>query len=399
MRYCTNHHTFHDESEFESHSAKSERTKLTTCARARDLALTRFKRRREASAAAAAESGSGGSVQLGPSAALLEGVPALGDASLLQLPPLPVAGWGDDVEDALLGWPWGDDSDPFGLLPPGTTPPVLPKPPSPMQSLVQPREMRTVVAAPEQQASVVGPVLSASLTIQNLATSPQTATYMRCVAGDRAKAHAEECPAAAAQYACAWRLIFPLRQRQSRNLAIVLERLQGVVLQARRDVLARGRANITTGEELLHVLDAMHDLAGRRRLALATVADSRLLSNSIALLIQELRDGNEVLMCNLAAVLALLQSSAASGNVEVHAEVVRLVAEFALLQLGLAMSALSERNAWMDGLRGGGRNPEQRRLAALAGNCVVDIRRGWDGLLQHWQAWVIPREDEFLKSR
>jgi hypothetical protein len=182
-------------------------------------------------------------------------------------------------------------------------------------------------------------------------------------------------------------------------LAIVLERLQGVVLQARRDVLARGRANITTGEELLHVLDAMHDLAGRRRLALATVADSRLLSNSIALLIQELRDGNEVLMCNLAAVLALLQSSAASGNVEVHAEVVRLVAEFALLQLGLAMSALSERNAWMDGLRGGGRNPEQRRLAALAGNCVVDIRRGWDGLLQHWQAWVIPREDEFLKSR
>jgi hypothetical protein len=81
--------------------------------------------------------------------------------------------------------------------------------------------------------------------------------------------------------------------------------------------------------------------------------------------------------------------------------VVRLVAEFALLQLGLVMSALSERNAWMDSLRGGGRNqhPEKRRLAALAGNCVVDIRRGWDGLLQHWQVWVIPREEEFLKSR
>ena len=434
VRYCTNHHVLHPETEFESRNVKSERTNQTTCARARDLSVSRFKRQRNASATAAASRAaagggtSGGSTQLGHCQVSVDGAaplaPLCGDP-LLQVPPLLVGGWEEDVEDALLGWPWddkdgsgGNRDDPFSLFPPpmltlktNSTPLVLPTPPSPVPLHVQPRDAITTTATsiPQPSAvhhtaaanvSAVGPVVAAFMTIQSLATSPQTAASMRCVAGDRAKAYAEECPAAAAQYACAWRLSSPLRRRQARNLDILLGRLQGLVPQARQDVLARGRANSTTGEELVRVLDAMHDLASRRRLALAAVADSRLLSYSIAFLIQELRDGNEVHMCNAAALLELVRSSAESGNAEVYAEVVRLVAEFVLLQLGLVMSALSERNSWMDGLRGGGRHqhPEKRRLAALAGNCMVDIRRGWECLLQHWQARVIAREDAFFRA-
>ena len=222
--------------------------------------------------------------------------------------------------------------------------------------------------------------------MHSLATSTQTAACLRCFAGDQARSHVEECPAAVQQYI--WvRKIFAatIMQRHARMVAALHHRLRSLVVQARQDsVAARG---CDAASELGAVLDAVHAMGTCRAALLASLAKrTGLLSPSILLMITEFQDGNEVHLRNADTLRQLVQRARADIPREAQAEVIRLVAEFSVVQLGLVRDALAERAAWLDGLSPSG------------GQGKFDIRRGLDGLwqsVQHsWVATVI-HEDSF----
>jgi hypothetical protein len=218
------------------------------------------------------------------------------------------------------------------------------------------------------------------MAIQSMATSPQTAAVLRGIAGDQAKALAAKCPTAATQYAYVYSLTAPIKQRQLRNMSNLRERLQSIVLRARQAV--HGHGSITVGGELREVLDTFHSQACRRATALETLAQSRLMTSAIGLLVHELRDMLELQKLNTTALLDVLQSAAVSGCAVLHAQVVRLVAEYALLQLDLSTSAAKERTDWLEGLhRGLGRQVHYEGMSRR----LIDW---W----HKWQTWVVPEE-------
>jgi hypothetical protein len=293
-------------------------------------------------------------------------------ASLLPLP-LPVDWEGeDDVEEALLVWPWTDDTNPFAFDDLQTQQLVLPPPPPPA-ALVLCSDDTTLAAQSDQLAAPVlsSPVVRQTITqLHGLATSAQTADFLRCFAGDKAKAHVEERPAAVGQYTWIRRLFAgTIMQRHTRMITALHGRLRGVVRQARQDVLTGGT---DAASELVRVLDTIHAMATRRCALLTALARrTSILPASLLLMIEEFRDGNAVHLQNAGTLRELVRSAAESGDAGVHAEVVRLVAEFAVVQLGLVREALAERAAWLDALTASGGS--------------FDVRRGLDGLWQSVQ--------------
>jgi hypothetical protein len=220
------------------------------------------------------------------------------------------------------------------------------------------------------------------MAIQCMATSPQTAAALRGIAGEQAKALAAKCPTAATQYAYVHSLTAPMKQRQLRNLSNLRERLQSIVLRARQAVQGQGQGSSTVAGELREVLDTLHSQACRRTTALETLAQSRLMTSAIGLLVQELRDTGELQKLNATALLDVLQSAAVSGDAVLRAQVVRLVAEYALLQLHLSASAANERTDWLEGLhRGLGRQVHYEGMF-----------RGLMDWWHKWQTWVAPEE-------
>lgn len=158
-------------------------------------------------------------------------------------------------------------------------------------------------------------------------------------------------------------------QRHTRMITALHERLRHVVKQARQDVITGGTG---AAEEVDRVLDTIHSMATRRSALLnALCKRTNILSPSLLLMAEEFRDGNAVHLMNAGLLRDLLRSGAESGHAGVHAEVVRQVAEFAVVQLGLVRDALAERAAWLDAL--------------AAPNRKFDIRRGLDGLWQSVQ--------------
>jgi len=284
--------------------------------------------------------------------------------------PLPVEWQGaDDVEEALLGWPWSDN-DGFSfaprlqLEPPPATPAALVPCSDVTTSFVQSDHLLAVSVLNSHT------VKENTTQLHSLATSPQTASVLRCFAGDKAKAHVEECAAAVAQYVWVRRLFAgSIMQRHTRMITALHERLRHVVKQARQDVITGGTG---AAEEVDRVLDTIHSMATRRSALLnALCKRTNILSPSLLLMAEEFRDGNAVHLMNAGLLRDLLRSGAESGHAGVHAEVVRQVAEFAVVQLGLVRDALAERAAWLDAL--------------AAPNRKFDIRRGLDGLWQSVQ--------------
>ena len=140
VRYCTNHHVLHPESDFESKNAAkpSRRTNPTTCARARKLRTSESnnKRPRDGGEAPAtrAEAGAAGCARQtgkwigGSSAGLFASAVSAGQRVPLLLP----VDWEADVDDALLGLPWGDDELSGATVHDAhMASAVLPKPPTP----------------------------------------------------------------------------------------------------------------------------------------------------------------------------------------------------------------------------------------------------------------------------
>ena len=430
VRYCTNHHTLHPADEFEAGTASARATSQTTCVRARTMSLARIKRQR------------GAQQQAGQ--ASHQPAPPFSPSSepqqqLLVSRPLPVDWEEEDVEGALFGWPFSngggfsgglDDSGehPFSFfLPPKQQPRLaLTRQPgrllleqehrgdrqgcgeqqqlqsavapvhvlhSPLAAAAAGNELQAAADQQHQQQLALPPVLHSPLVgaaiaqLHSLATSTQTAAFLRCFAGDQARSHVEECPAAVQQYI--WvRKIFAatIMQRHTRMVTALHDRLRSLVVQARQDsVPARG---CDAASELGAVLDVVHAMGTRRAALLASLAKrTGLLSPSIVLMMQEFQDGNEVHLRNADTLRQLVQRARAEGIPrEARAEVIRLVAEFSVVQLGLVRDALAERAAWLDGLSPSG------------GQGKFDIRRGLDGLwqsVQHsWVATVI-HEDSF----
>jgi hypothetical protein len=375
VRYCTNHHCFHNDAEF---GVGSRATSQTTCARARSLSLARIKRQRTATTAAAANEE--GALPGGRTAQPLElygPPPCAGVSSLLQVPlPLPVEWQGaDDVEEALLGWPWSDNNDDFS--------PVLQleAPAETAAALVPCSDVTTSFIQSDQflAVSVLNnhTVKETTTHLHSLATSPQTASLLCCFAGGKAKAHVEECAAAVAQYVWVRRLFAgSIMQRHTHMITALHERLRHVVKQARQDVLTGGTG---AAEELDRVLDTIHSMATRRSALLNALSKrTNILSPSLLLMAEEFRDGNAVHLRNASLLRDLLRSGAESGHAGVHAEVVRQVAEFAVVQLGLVRDALAERAAWLDALAAPNRRFDIRN--GLEG-LWQSVQHSWDGLL------------------
>ena len=430
VRFCTNHHVLHPAEEFESGSAASRATSQTTCTRARSLSLARIKRQRSG---AAQQPGRGeGSAPGFPTAP--RGPAAVSQHQLAVSLPLP-CDWDEDVDvdEALFGWSFGDnsggsggmsvgfsavdplDDDPFAcLMPPYQHPRLTLQPPRALVleeeqggggqvQLAAPVLHSTLVTAAaaqalqqqqqqQQQQSLAAHVLqhplvgAATSQLHALATSPNSTALLRCFAGDKARAHVAECPSAVSTYLWVHRIFTAtITQRQNRMLANLHERFRACVVQARQELVVFS-ARCESATELGRVLDAVHAMSTRRGALLTSLARrTSLLAPSIALMVQEVIDGNAMHLCNAGVMRSLVHAAAAagSGNGDAAAEVVRLVAEFAVVQLGLLRDALAERAAWLDA------------LAGRQGHSKFDIMRGLDGLWQSvHQSWVGIHEAE-----
>jgi hypothetical protein len=438
VRYCTNHHTLHDAAEFEAASSgaqPSRATSQTTCTRARSLSLARIKRQRSGGGPdrVAAKQPSttlgGGPLPPPPPPPPLPppGEPLAGQQLVMSLP-LPVELDDGELEEALFGWPFfeeecspcslfgpaaGGDDDPFScpLLPkqqPRATLPLaleewrgggegwagqhaLPVLHTPLQAHA------AAAAPPAQQQQVALPLIlrspvveAATSQLHRLATSPHMAVFLRCFAGDKARAHVGVTPSAVRQYI--WvRQIFhaTLMARTTRMVTALHDSLRSLVLQARQDIVATRGPDAPS--ELVQVVGAVHAMATRRGALLTSLAKrTSLLSPSILLMIAEFKDGNDLHLHNLGVLLQLAHSAAAAGDPEARAEVVRLVSEFSLVQVGLVRDALAERASWLDGLSTG---------SGGAGGARFDIRRGVDVLWQSvQQSWVSIHEDAFTEG-
>ena len=403
MRYCTNHHLLHDASLFET-GTSTRQTSQTTCAHARNLSLARIKRHRGGggggSAAAAAEGAAGVPVPSGKSshsAPLCEPPVAWSTPAQLALP-LPLDLWDDgSMDEALFAFP-RDDHGPLAdelalwCLPTPSQHLALspPAPPPRLCSSVFDLDQVRDMTMASQQGAVLNhwKVKRVQSQLHGLATSPLMNTFLRCFTGERTKAHARESSVAAAQYAWVKRLFADtIHARMVRLLSTLQERVRTAALHARQTATAGGDGSARVATELVDILERVHSMTTRRGSILDALARrTNFLSPSILLMVEEFREGNAVHLHNVTTLLSILQSAGECGIAEVHAEVVRLVAEFMMVQLGLVNAALAERNTWQEGL-------------ARSDVSKADIRLGWDGLWKSVHTWVVPDECFLLYRR